>query len=137
MENTLLVGDHLLVDKLAYAPAGRVSKYFMPYSQVKRGDIVVFRYPTDIRQTYVKRVIGIPGDRLRVADRTVYLNGKKLAEPFVIHRSEYINSYSDNFPSEPNTRVEEGALTMLEHNVSAGDLIVPDGHYFAMGDNRD
>ena len=55
MEDTLLVGDHLLVDKLAYAPSGPVSKYILPYRPVKRGDIIVFRYPVDISQTFVKR----------------------------------------------------------------------------------
>jgi signal peptidase I len=66
MEDTLLIGDHLLVDKLAYSPPGPVSKYLLPYSDVKRGDIIVFRYPVDIRQTFVKRVVGVPGDRLRI-----------------------------------------------------------------------
>ena len=61
MEDTLLIGDHLLVDKLAYCAAGPVSKYLLPYTPVKRGDIIVFRYPVDIRQTFVKRVIGVPG----------------------------------------------------------------------------
>ena len=66
MEDTLLIGDHLLVDKLAYAPPGPVTKYLLPYDDVKRGDIIVFRYPVDIRQTFVKRVIGVPGDRIRL-----------------------------------------------------------------------
>src|SRR5512134_2887104 len=66
MEDTLLIGDHLLVDKLAYAPPGPVSKHLLPYSDVNRGDIIVFRYPVDIAQTFVKRVIGVPGDRLRL-----------------------------------------------------------------------
>src|SRR5450755_2567093 len=60
MEDTLLVGDHLLVDKLAYAPSGPISKYILPYTPVKRGDIIVFRYPVDIRQTFVKRCMGVP-----------------------------------------------------------------------------
>src|SRR5438445_7458578 len=57
MEDTLLIGDHLLVDKLAYAPAGSLTRHLLPYEDVKRGDIIVFRYPIDIRQTFVKRVI--------------------------------------------------------------------------------
>ena len=61
MEDTLLIGDHLLVDKLAYAPAGKFSKYILPYEEPKRGDIIVFRYPVDISQTFVKRVIGVAG----------------------------------------------------------------------------
>ncbi|PYT18130.1 MAG: signal peptidase I [Acidobacteria bacterium] len=74
MEDTLLIGDHLLVDKLAYAPAGPVSKFVLPYRPVKRGDIIVFRYPVDIRQTFVKRCIGVPGDRIRIINKSVYLN---------------------------------------------------------------
>jgi len=62
MEDTLLIGDHLLVDKLAFAPAGAVTKYVLPYSEPHRGDIIVFRYPVDIKQTFVKRVMGVPGD---------------------------------------------------------------------------
>ena len=102
MEDTLLIGDHLLVDKLAYAPPGPVSKYLLPYSDVKRGDIIVFRYPVDISQTFVKRVIGVPGDRIRLVNKQVYLNGKKLDEPYKYHKTEYIDSYRDNFPGEPN-----------------------------------
>src|SRR5271169_3191689 len=65
MEDTLLVGDHLLVDKLAYAPSGPISKYLLPYQEPKDGDIIVFRYPIDISQTFVKRVMGVPGDRIK------------------------------------------------------------------------
>src|SRR5258706_12060102 len=76
MEDTLLIGDHLLVDKLAYAPGGAISSRLLPYSEVKRGDIIVFRYPVDIRQTFVKRAIGIPGDRIRLVNKQLFLNGK-------------------------------------------------------------
>jgi len=75
MEDSLLIGDHLLVDKLAYAPAGPVSKYILPYRPVKRGDIIVFRFPVDIKQTFVKRCMGVPGDRIRIVNKQVYLNG--------------------------------------------------------------
>jgi signal peptidase I len=68
MEDTLLIGDHLLVDKLAYAPPGPVTKSILPYTQVKRGDIIVFRYPVDISQTFVKRCIGVPGDRIHLVN---------------------------------------------------------------------
>src|SRR5579862_8869684 len=77
MEDTLLIGDHLLVDKLAYAPPGPISKHLLPYTDVKRGDIIVFRYPIDIRQTFVKRCIGVPGDHIKLVNKVVYLNGKK------------------------------------------------------------
>src|SRR3954463_1034788 len=93
MEDTLLIGDHLLVDKLAYAPAGPISKYILPYEDVKRGDIIVFRYPVDIKQTFVKRVMGVPGDHIRLENKNVILNGHKLVEPYKIHKTEYIDSY--------------------------------------------
>ncbi len=137
MEDTLLVGDHLLVDKLAFAPYGPVTKHILPYSDVQRGDIIVFRWPGDIRQTYVKRCMGVPGDRLKLVNKQVFLNGHALNEPYVVHKLNYIDSYRDNFPSEPNTAVTTPAITMLETNVKNGEVVVPPGNYFAMGDNRD
>jgi signal peptidase I len=137
MEDTLLVGDHLLVDKLTFAPDGPVTKYLLPYSEVHRGDIIVFRYPIDIKQTFVKRVMGVPGDRIHLQNKQVWLNGHLLNEPYVVHKLDYIDSYRDNFPSEPNTPIFGPAQAMLEHNVQAGDVVVPPGSYFAMGDNRD
>jgi len=136
MEDTLLIGDHLLVDKLAYAPAGPVSKYILPYQEIKRGDIIVFRYPMDVTQTYVKRVVGIPGDRIHIRNKQVFRNGEKLNEPYTYFKTEYIDSYRDNFPSDPNTRISEAAQEMLEKKVN-GEIVVPPSSYFAMGDNRD
>lgn len=137
MEDTLLIGDHLLVDKLAYAPAGPVSKYILPYQEIKRGDIIVFRYPMDVTQTYVKRVVGIPGDRIHVRNKQVFRNGEKLNEPYTYFKTEYIDSYRDNFPSDPNTRISEAAQEMLDKHQVNGEIVVPPGSYFAMGDNRD
>ncbi|MCC7339874.1 MAG: signal peptidase I [Bryobacterales bacterium] len=137
MEDTLLIGDHLLVDKLAYAPASGVEKTLLPYQEVERGDIVVFRYPEDVSQTFVKRVIGKPGDRIRFDEQQLYLNGHKVKESFVYHKSGYIDPYRDNFPSLPNVALAEAANAMLTNNVKDGELIVPPGHYFVMGDNRD
>jgi signal peptidase I len=137
MEDTLLIGDHLLVDKLAYAPPGPISKHLLPYSEVKRGDIIVFRYPIDIRQTFVKRVVGIPGDRIKVIQKQLFLNGKQVQEPYKYHKTEYFDSYRDNFPSEPNVRLYDPAVEMLRDHVKDGEVVVPPNHYFAMGDNRD
>jgi signal peptidase I len=137
MESTLLIGDHVLVDKLAYAPAGSISRYILPYQEVRRGDIIVFRYPGDIRQTYVKRVMGVPGDRLRVADKEVYLNGRKLVEPYKQHVAPAIDSYRDNFPGHDVRHMPADALDMFESHVENGEVVVPPGMYFAMGDNRD
>jgi len=137
MEDTLLIGDHLLVDKLAYAPPGPVSKHLLPYTELKRGDIIVFRYPIDIKQTFVKRCIGVPGDRIRLVNKQLFLNGKAVREPYVYHKTEYIDSYRDNFPGEPNVHVPEPAMDMLSNHVQNGEIVVPPDHYFAMGDNRD
>jgi signal peptidase I len=138
MEDTLLIGDHLLVDKLAYAPGGPVSRHLLPYLPVKRGDIIVFRYPADISQTFVKRCMGVPGDHIRLVNKQVYLNGVKLDEPYKVNKSDYIDSYRDNFPSEPSIgNLSAGGLDMLEHHVVNGEVVVPPDSYFAMGDNRD
>ena len=138
MEDTLLIGDHLLVDKLAYAPPGAVSKYILPYREPKHGDIIVFRYPVDITQTFVKRVIGVSGDHIKIMNQQVYRNGKKLDEPYVYHKAPYPDSYRDNFPSsEPNLMLSDPAREMLANNVVNGEVVVPADSFFAMGDNRD
>ena len=137
MEDTLLIGDHLLVDKLAFAPAGPVSKYLLPYSPVKRGDIIVFRYPVDISMTFVKRAIGIPGDHIRVVNKEVYRNGSKLVEPYKVNKTDYIDTYRDNFPGEPNAFVDQRAIDMLQNHTVNGEVVVPPDTVFAMGDNRD
>lgn len=139
MEGTLNVGDHLFVDKLAYAPAGAFTGKLLPYSAVRRGDIIVFRYPLDIRENYVKRVIGVPGDRVRIAAKQVWVNGKLLREPYVQHVDPNTDAYRDNFPPSPEWRTFPTAQSrdMVRDHVHAGELVVPPGMYFAMGDNRD
>jgi signal peptidase I len=139
MDTTVRVGDHLLVDKLSYAPPGVVSRYVLPYTQVKRGDIIVFRYPLDISQNYVKRVVGVPGDHIHLVDKVVYLNGKALTnEPYTQHVRPFIDPYADNFPSQPaGPGVFDRARDMVSQNVVNGEVVVPPDSYFAMGDNRD
>src|SRR6266700_1749423 len=136
MEDTLLIGDHLLVDKLAYAPSGKFSKYILPYSEPKHGDIIVFRYPVDISQTFVKRTIGVPGDRIKIINQQIYRNGVKLNEPYVYHKNPYPDSYRDNFPGvEPNLlMLMDQAKEMLANNVVNGEVVVPKDSFFAMGD---
>jgi signal peptidase I len=138
MEDTLLIGDHLLVDKLAYAPSGGFSKYILPYENPRDGDIIVFRYPVDISQTFVKRVVGVAGDHIKIIDQQVYRNGKKLTEPYVVHKSTYGDSFRDNFPnSEANFTLLDRGRDMLASNVVNGEVVVPPDSFFAMGDNRD
>jgi signal peptidase I len=138
MEGTLLIGDHVLVDKLVFAPPGKTTGKLLPYRDVRRGDVIVFRYPLNIKEDYVKRAIGLPGDRIRLVDKQLMLNGRLVKEPYVIHRSTYPSLYRDNFPTYgTEERLPARAAEMLRSNVQNGELVVPPGFIFAMGDNRD
>jgi len=137
MEDTLLIGDHVLVDKLTYSPDGWLSEHLLPYRGVRRGDVIVFRYPLNIKEDYVKRAIGLPGDHIRLMDKQLILNGHAVREPYVVHKTSYIDSYRDNFPGEPNSPLRPSAMDMLENHVMNGEVVVPPGFIFAMGDNRD
>jgi signal peptidase I len=138
MEDTLLVGDHLFVDRLTYGPPDAVSAHLLPYNDVHRGDIIVFRYPLDIKQNYVKRAMGLPGDRIHIENKTVWLNGHPLTEPYVVHKLNYRDDYRDDFPGHGSASgLRPDAQIMLDQNVKAGELVVPQGTIFAMGDNRD
>jgi signal peptidase I len=137
MEGTVLVGDHLFVDKLAYSPPGAFSKHLLPYTEVQRGDIIVFRWPMDISQNYVKRAVGIPGDRIRIENKKLFVNGQAMHEPYLQHIDPHNEPYRDNFPAAPYGPVNQRALRMLEECVKDGELVVPAGYYFAMGDNRE
>ena len=141
MEDNLLVGDHLLVDKLTYSPPGALSKYLLPYQKPQHGDIIVFRYPGDITGTYVKRLIGLPGDRIKIVDRIVYRNGVRLNEPYVFYKFP-ANPARDNFPGPcclyiKQPQAQQLQSDMLAHHVVNGEVVVPADSYFAMGDNRD
>jgi signal peptidase I len=138
MEQTMMPGDHLIVDRIAYSPHGDTAAKFLPYEEVKRGDIIVFRYPLDIRQNYVKRVIGVPGDHIRIVDKTVWLNGHPVEEPYKVLIDGQHSNYLNDFPqSQPDIQIYPRGLVMLQDYVRNGELIVPEGYYFAMGDNRD
>jgi len=136
MEDTLLVGDHVLVDKLVFSPHGAAG-LALPYRDVRRGDVIVFRYPLNIGEDYVKRAIGIPGDHIRFVSQQLILNGKPVKEPYVKHIAPYPDTYRDNFPVRGGTPLWPRAMEMLENHVVNGELVVPPGYIFAMGDNRD
>jgi len=138
METTLMTGDHVIVDKLAYSPHGNAARRVLPYSDIRHGDIIVLRWPVDIRETYVKRVIGLPGDRIRIENKQVYRNGVKLIEPYVQHIDPNRIPYRDDFPSSSvPPEVYPRGRRMIAENVKDGELVVAPGTYFAMGDNRD
>jgi signal peptidase I len=113
MESNLLIGDHLLVNKLAYGINSRFIGKLLPYKTPKRGDVIVFKYPNNPEVAYVKRLIGMPGDKVEMIGRNIYINGQVLKEDY----TQYIDpgSVSAHF----------------------GPYQVPENHYFAMGDNRD
>ncbi len=138
MENTLLIGDYLLVDKAHFGPAG-IWNWLMPYDKIKRGDIIVFRYPVNPAQHFVKRVIGVPGDHIRIVNKQVLVNGRSVNEPYVIHNQFGMVPFRDDFPNgDIGPEHLGGTWTReLERLTEDGQLIVPENCYFAMGDNRD
>jgi signal peptidase I len=136
MENTLLIGDYLLVDKLCYGGSGNL---LIPYRPIRRGDIIVFHYPVNPSQHFVKRVIGVPGDRIHLVNKRVFVNGVPLPEPYVRVFKPERNFFRDDFPRldvlDPGINADW--WVQMPKLVEDGQLIVPEGHYFAMGDNRD
>jgi len=123
MEDTLLVGDHILVNKFVFSPlASSLEHQVLPLAPIRRGDIVVFRYPHDPRQDYVKRVIGLPGESIKIVNQVVYVQQERaegytaLLEPYTVHKDP------GGVPPELN---------------NYGPTTVPEGQFFVMGDNRD
>jgi len=137
MEGTVRIGDHMLVDRVAYAQPGSVGSQLLGYREPARGDIVVFLYPEDVRQTYIKRVIGVPGDHIRLDHRQVIRNGVRLIEPYTQHIAAYPDAYRDNFPLAVAPCTTPRGREMFEHHVRNGELIVPPGMLFVLGDNRE
>ena len=143
MEKTLLIGDHVVVDRMTLAPPTKWAP-FVHYRDVKRGDIIVFYKPVVEANGehifLVKRVIGVPGDHIHLQHGIVYLNGQPQNEPQTAKPpdDEYY-PYRDDFPSVPTSQAAdvtaEWAVDLPNH-IQNGDLVVPPGHYFAMGDNR-
>jgi signal peptidase I len=142
MERTLLVGDHLLVNKFIFGGRGQWYDKFLPYRTLQRGDIIVFKYPYQDHPHFVKRVIGLPGDHLKIVDQQVYINDKPLNEPYVVHdpSSGYdplnyslppVGSQIYMSPLQPEWAHE------IRKYIQGDELVVPPDRYFAMGDNRD
>jgi len=141
MENTLLVGDYLLVNKLCYGGRG-MGDYLMPYQKITRGDVIVFHYPVDPQQHFVKRVIGVPGDRLKVVDGEVHVNGKRLNEPYAVHDPlASVDPFNFSFPPVRGQVISPNVIPEwrpeIRKYVQGDEIVVPPGKYFAMGDNRD
>jgi signal peptidase I len=136
MERTLLVGDFLLVNKQVYAPAGGLSRWILPYHEVERGDIVFFHHTRP--PFLVKRVVGLPGDRLRIEDGRVSVNGMPLDEPYAAFEPAARNPFRDDFPPKIYTdpAVDPAWWRQMQNLTRDGELVVPEGQYFVLGDNR-
>ncbi|WP_348265146.1 signal peptidase I [Telmatobacter sp. DSM 110680] len=137
MERTLLVGDFLLVNKQVFAPNNSVTEHLLPYRQVERGDIVVFHHPQP-HPYLVKRVIGVPGDRLRIENGRVMINDSPANEPYAAFEPAAPSQFRDNFPAQVYTDPDVDPewwrqMRTLTHN---GELVVPPNEYFVLGDNR-
>jgi signal peptidase I len=123
MENNLLIGDHLLVNKMVFGPtASALERTLLPVRDIRRRDIVVFKYPDEPERDFIKRVIGLPGDTLELRNKRVYINGQPLDESYV----HFLESASN---------VAE--VTSFDVRERYGPVKVPEGQYFVMGDNRD
>jgi signal peptidase I len=139
MENTLLVGDHVFVGRISVAPNTSWMP-LIPYHQIRRGDIIVFYKPGVPDLHLVKRVVGVPGDRLHLRDGVLYVNGARQSEPYVIHSVGNYDSYRDDFPDVvpgAEDQLTPAWRTALPQHTQGDDLVVPPNSYFAMGDNRD
>lgn len=139
MENTLLIGDHVFVDRITYAPNTAWTGPLVPYREIRRGDVVVFLSPAEAGLYVVKRVVGIPGDRIHLRDGVVYRNGEAQQEPYVIRQGSFPQPYRDNFPSVPASLANvtpDWQLTLVNY-IDGDDLVVPPDSFFMMGDNRD
>jgi len=127
MEPNLLVGDHILVNKFAFAPVARESeRRWLPARAIRRGDVVVFRFPQDPSRDFIKRCVALPGDRIEIRSKVVWIDGERLEE----------GAYA--FFTDPHVYPDNPFLhESISQRDNFGPYTVPEGHYFFLGDNRD
>ena len=121
MEDNLKIGDHIVVNKFIYGPPDPLLSGLLPIREIRRGDVIVFRYPEDPDEDYVKRVIGLPGETVDIRSKQVFIDGRPLDEPYVVHTDPRVLHVNNAYATRDQF----------------GPFVVPRGHYFAMGDNRD
>jgi len=138
MERTLLVGDFLLANKELFAPPTHWAAWLLPYRHPQDGDIIVFYFPEDPPQHLIKRIIGQPGDRIHLHDGHVYRNGKLLKEPYALYLPAYPDRFRDDFPTSVYNYPGADYRWWLgmQQDIHQGNLWVPPGEYFVMGDDR-
>jgi len=138
MEKTLLVGDYLLVDKVHYGDS-RIWGWLLPYHPIQRQDIIVFRYPVNPRQHFVKRVVALPGDRVRLINKHVYVNGLRQDDDYASFNWAQRDKFRDNFPDGGfyGDKISAKWFLQAQKLLEDSDLIVPEGSFFVLGDNRD
>jgi signal peptidase I len=126
MENNLLIGDHLLVNKFVFGPnASALEKAVLPLGTIRRGNVIVFKYPEEPERDFIKRVIGLPGETIELRQKKVYVNGNPLDEPYV------------HFLEPPGSAASDSEVTSADVRERFGPVTVPPNQYFVMGDNRD
>ncbi len=137
MERTLLVGDFLLVDKVAFAPPG-IWKWLLPYRTVSRNDIVVFHFPLDSEEHVVKRVIGVPGDEVALVNGVAVVNNARRMEPYDVFERADADEYRDQFPryTTGDPGVDPHWRDQMHNLVENAHLRVSPRSYFVLGDNR-
>jgi signal peptidase I len=131
-----MVGDFLLVDKEVTADSA--DSLFLPASTIHRGDVVVFHFPIEPSVHLVKRVVGIPGDHIRLRAGHVFVNGLRLDENYTIYRPSMPDNFRDNFPrlQSADPSIDSRWWVRMRKLIDDGDLIIPAGNYFVLGDNR-
>lgn len=141
MENTLLIGDHLFVNRIQFAPKTSWLGPLLPYREIRRGDIVIFLSPETPGLYVVKRIIGVPGDRIHLRNGVVYRNGEKLDEPYILHdaddmRDRYRNDFPALTPPAFDPNIDDRWRAELPSHLQGEDIVVPADEYFGMGDHR-
>jgi signal peptidase I len=139
---TLLIGDYIMVNKFVYSPVtSPLERSLLPVRAIHRGDIIVFKFPEEPEKDYIKRVIGLPGEFVEIKNKTVYINGVPLEEPYKIHETDLNpDSWAKIKEGEAPLSAAQPAQrrwAYREHDFDFSQLLIPEDHYFCMGDNRD